>query len=127
MSVITPWSAALFVTALFAATACPPFGPFFSELQIVKATFATGHGWAAAFFLGCLLLAFLGLTRVAFAIVYGRPRQAARTMDRRFRETLAVIVPPAVLLLLALGLGLATPDMLRESWTAAVHQLSPTP
>jgi hypothetical protein len=62
-----------------------------------------------------------------FAIVYGRPRQAAREMDPRFRETLAVILPPAVLLLLALGMGLATPDVLRESWTAAVQQLSPSP
>ena len=127
MAVMTPHSAALFVAALFAVTACPPFGPFFSELLIVRTTFATGHGWAAAFFLGCLLLAFLGLTRVVFAIVYGRPRQTARTMDRRFRETLAVIVPPVVLLVLALGLGLATPEVLRESWTAAVHQLSPIP
>ena len=127
MSVITPRSAALFVAALFAVTACPPFGPFFSELLIVKSTFATGHGWAAAFFLGCLLLAFFGLTRVVFAIVYGRPRQAARDMDHRYRETLALIVPPVVLLLLALGLGLATPEVLRESWTAAVQQLSPKP
>jgi hydrogenase-4 component F len=127
MSLITPRSAALFVAGLFAVTACPPFGPFFSELLIVKCAFGTGHGWAAGFFLGCLLLAFLGLTRVVFAIVYGRPRQAARDLDPRFRETLAVIVPPLALLALALVLGLATPNVLRESWTAAVQQLSPTP
>ena len=93
----------------------------------MKIAFATGHGWAAAFFLVCLLLAFCGLTRVVFAIVYGRPRQAARATDPRFKETLAVIVPPVVLLLLALWLGLATPEVLRESWTAAVRQLYPTP
>ena len=125
MSLITPRSAALFVSGLFAVTACPPFGPFFSELLIVKSAFAAGHGGVAAFFLGCLLLAFFGLTRVVFAIVYGRPRQAARELDPRFRETLAVIVPPLLLLMLALGLGLATPDVLRDSWTAAVKQLSP--
>ncbi|MHB1308473.1 MAG: complex I subunit 5 family protein [Limisphaerales bacterium] len=127
MSLLTPRSAALFVAGLFAVTACPPFGPFFSELLILKTAFATGHGGAAAFFLGCLLLAFFGLTRIVFAIVYGRPRQTARNMDKRFQETVAVIVPPAILLLLALGLGLATPEVLRESWTAAVTQLSPTP
>jgi hydrogenase-4 component F len=127
MSVLAPRSAALFVAGLFAVTACPPFGPFFSELLIVKSAFATGHGWASAFFLVCLLLAFFGLTRVVFAIVYGRPRNAARAMDPRFRETLAVIVPPVVLLLLALWLGLATPEVLREAWTAAVSQLSPKP
>jgi hydrogenase-4 component F len=127
MSFVTPRSAMLFVAGLFAVTACPPFGPFFSELLIMKTAFATGHGWAAAFFLGCLLLAFFGLTRVVFAIVQGRPRQAARAMDPRFRETLAVVLPPAALLLLALGLGLATPNALRETWTAAVRQLSPPP
>ena len=62
-----------------------------------------------------------------FAIVYGRPRNAARAMDPRFRETLAVIVPPVVLLLLSLWLGLATPEPLREAWTAAVSQLSAKP
>ena len=127
MSVLAPRSSALFVAGLFAVTACPPFGPFFSELLIVKSAFATAHGWAAAFFLVCLLLAFFGLTRVVFAIVYGRPRNAARAMDPRFRETLAVIVPPVVLLLLSLWLGLATPEVLREAWTAAVSQLSPKP
>lgn len=127
MSLVTPRSAALFLAGLFAITACPPFGPFFSELLIVKSAFATGHGGAAAMFLGCLLLAFFGLTRVVFGVVDGRPKAAARRVDPRFRETLAVLLPPLVLLLLALGLGLATPELLREAWTAAVKQLSPGP
>jgi hydrogenase-4 component F len=127
MSLITPRSAALFVAGLFAVTACPPFGPFFSELMMVRAGFASGHGWATAFFLFCLLLAFLGLTRVVFAIVYGRPRQAARELGQRFKETLPLTVPPFLLLLLALWLGLATPEVLREAWSAAVLQLTPSP
>jgi hydrogenase-4 component F len=127
MSVVTPRSAAVFVAGLFAVTACPPFGPFFSELLIVKSGFTSDHPWAVALFLVCLLLAFFGLTRVVFAIVYGRPRQAAREADARFRETLAVVLPPVILLLLALWLGLATPSVLRDTWTAAVRQLSPAP
>lgn len=127
MAMVTPRSAALFVAGLFAVTACPPFGPFFSELLIVRAGFASGHGWATAFFLFCLLLAFLGLTRVVFAIVYGRPRQAARELGQRFKETVPLIVPPFLLLLLALWLGLATPEVLREAWSTAVQQLAPTP
>jgi hydrogenase-4 component F len=127
MSVLTPRSAALFVAGLFAVTACPPFGPFFSELLIVKSAFGTGHSWAGAGFLLCLLLAFLGLTRVVFAVVYGRPRQTGRELAARVPETLAVVLPPLALLLLALGLGLATPSVLRESWTAATQQLTPTP
>lgn len=127
MALVTPRSAMLFVAGMLAVTACPPFGPFFSELQILKSALETGHGAAAAMFLGCLLLAFFGLTRVVLAVVDGRPRTPARKLDPRFRETLGVLVPPLVLLALALGLGLATPGLLREAWTAAVNQLSPAP
>ena len=123
----SPRSALLFVAGLLAITACPPFGPFFSELGIVRSAFETGHGLSAGVFLGCLLLAFFGLTRVVFAIVDGRPRAAARAAGGRFRETPGVILPPLVLLLASLWLGLATPAPLRETWSAAVHLLSPAP
>jgi hydrogenase-4 component F len=127
MSILTPRSAVVFVAGLFAVTACPPFGPFFSELLILKTALATGHTWAVAFFLVSLLLAFFGLTRVVFAIVYGRPRREALGLSQRFPETVSVILPPLALLLLTLWLGLATPEVLRESWTAAVQQLTSTP
>jgi len=127
MSLITPRSAAIFVTGMFAVTACPPFGPFFSELQVIRAGLVGGHGWAIAMFLACLLLAFFGLTRVVFGIVDGRPSAAVKTSGKRFIETTAVIAPPLVLLGLSLWLGLYTPQTLRESWTAAVAQLFPTP
>ncbi len=127
MMFVTPQSAGLFLTGLFAVTACPPFGPFFSELLIVKTSFATGHGWAAALFLFCLLLAFLGLTRVVFAIVHGRPRAQGRENGRRFPERPELVLPPLLLLVVALWLGLATPDVLRDSWSAAVGQLTGMP
>jgi hydrogenase-4 component F len=127
MSVLTPRSAAIFVTGMFAVTACPPFGPFFSELWVVRAALASGHAAATAMFLGCLLFAFFGLTRVVFGIVDGRPRMAAKPGDKRFVETAGVIVPPLVLLGLSLWLGLFTPAMLHDAWSAAVAQLIPTP
>jgi hydrogenase-4 component F len=127
MSVLTPRSAAIFVTGMFAVTALPPFGPFFSELQVVRAAFASGHSAATAMFLGCLLLAFFGLTRVVFGIVDGRPRKAAKANGKQFVETVGVIAPPLVLLGLSLWLGLFTPTILREAWLAAVAQLFPTP
>ncbi|HZM05967.1 MAG TPA: proton-conducting transporter membrane subunit [Candidatus Saccharimonadales bacterium] len=127
MSMLTPRSAALFVTGMFAVTACPPFGPFFSELQVIRAALASHHGIATAIFLGCLLLAFFGMTRVVFAVVDGRPRKAAKANGKRFVETAGVIAPPFVLLGLSLWLGLFTPAMLRDAWSAAVAQLFPTP
>jgi hydrogenase-4 component F len=127
MALLTPRSAAIFVTGTFAVTALPPFGPFFSELQTVRAGLAAGHGGAVAIFLGCLLLAFFGLTRVVFGIVDGRPRPTTRTNARRFVETAGVIVPPLVLLGLSVWLGLFTPAILREAWASAVTQLFATP
>jgi hydrogenase-4 component F len=127
MSVLTPRSAAIFVTGMFAVTACPPFGPFFSELKILRAALETGHGAAMAMFLGCLLLAFFGLTRVVFGIVDGRPRAVTKAVGKRFGETAGVILPPLVLLVLSLWLGLFAPQVLTEAWSAAVAQLYPRP
>jgi hydrogenase-4 component F len=127
MTTLTPRSAALFVTGMFAVTACPPFGPFFSELQVVRAALSSGHGVATALFLACLLLAFFGLTRVVFGIVDGRPRPAAQANSKKFIETLGVVAPPALLLGLSVWIGLFTPAILRASWLAAVAQLYPTP
>ncbi|MBI3881826.1 MAG: Fe-S-binding domain-containing protein [Verrucomicrobia bacterium] len=127
MSLLTPRSAAIFVTGMFAVTALPPFGPFFSELQVIRAALAAGQGVATAMFLGCLLLAFFGLTRVVFGIVDGRPRPTTRANAQRFVETAGVIVPPLVLLGLSLWLGLFTPAILREAWAAAATQLFPAP
>jgi hydrogenase-4 component F len=127
MTTLTPRSAAIFVTGMFAVTALPPFGPFFSELRVVRAAFETEHFGAGAMFLGCLLFAFFGLTRLVFAIVDGRPRNKSRETGRRFPETLGLIAPPLLLLGFSLWLGLATPAVLRDAWTAAVGQFFATP
>jgi hydrogenase-4 component F len=126
MARVTPRSAAIFIAGLFAVTALPPFGPFFSELRVLRAAFETKHSGTAGMFLVCLLFAFFGLTRLAFAIVDGRPRIAAKAPGTRFAETSGVIIPPLLLLALSCWLGLATPGGLKDAWTAAVSQLVPT-
>jgi hydrogenase-4 component F len=123
----TPVSARIFVVGILAVTACPPFGPFFSELKLVLAMFATNNLFAAAGFLGCLLLAFLGMTRLVFAIVDGRPRAAARKTSGRFLKQPGIILPPLLFLVFSLLLGLATPSLLSGAWTAAAKALFPTP
>lgn len=127
MSWVTPRSAALFVAGMFAVTACPPFAPFFSELRVIQAALGTGRSLTVAVFLLGLLLIFLGLTRLVFAVVDGRPRAGARNGDRRLRETCGVVGPPLALMALTLWLGLGTPGILRDAWTAAVRQLFPSP
>jgi hydrogenase-4 component F len=127
MAHIVPRSAALFVTGMFAVTACPPFGPFFSELKVLGAALQTGHAWAAGGFLVCLLFAFLGLSHVVFAVVDGRPRRAGKAGGKGFRETFGFIAPPFLLLAFSLWVGLFTPSILQNAWTAAVAQLFPNP
>jgi hydrogenase-4 component F len=125
MFAVTPRSMAIFVAGMFAVTALPPFGPVFSELQIVRAAFETGHGGAVALLMVGLLLAFFGLTRVVFGIADGRPRTTTRRIGRLSPETWNVILPPLALLGVSLWLGLAPPDALREAWTAALSQVLP--
>ena len=126
-SALTPRSAALFVAGMFAVTATPPFGPFFSELRVIRAALGSGHGVAVAMFLGCLLLAFFGMTRVVFAVVDGRPKRSARTGMARFTESTGIILPPLIFLGLSLWLGLFTPRTLQDAWSAAALQLFPGP
>jgi hydrogenase-4 component F len=113
------------VTGLFAVTAIPPFGPFFSELGILRAGMETGHGSAVAVFMICMLFAFIGLARLVFAIVDGRPRAAAKRLISR--ESAGVILPPLVFLAFSLWLGLATPAILHQTWEAAASFLHATP
>jgi hydrogenase-4 component F len=123
MAWCTPVSARVLVVGLFAVTAMPPFGPFFSELGIIRAGLETHHGSAVAVFTICLLLAFIGLTRLMFAIVDGRPRAAARMERHAGREAAGVVIPPIVFLAFSLWLGLAAPPLLQKSWSSAAAYL----
>ncbi|NCD25953.1 MAG: Fe-S-binding domain-containing protein [Deltaproteobacteria bacterium] len=123
---LMPKSSAIFVTGMFAITACPPFAPFFSELLVLRAGFAAGQGWAMGLFLFCLLLAFFGLSRIVFAVVDGRPR-ARQNAPRRIAENVGLILPPLALLTASLWLGLFTPEVLKDAWSAAVLQLVAQP
>ena len=127
MATLTPRSVAIFLAGMFAVTACPPFGPFFSELRLIRVGFTSGHGVATFLFLGCLLFAFFGITRVVFGVADGRPRPAARKSGPGFVESAGVILPPLVLLGFSLWLGLHLPTGLQDAWTAAVDQLFPSP
>jgi hydrogenase-4 component F len=119
----SPVSARILVAGLFAVTALPPFGPFFSELRIVRAGLEADQGAAVAMFMLCLLLAFAGLTRLTFAIVDGRPRAAARVLRPGSTESVGVIVPPLVFLVVSLWLGVAAPALLHQTWHAAAASL----
>lgn len=127
MAILTPVSARLFVVSLLAVTAFPPFGPFFSELRILRVAIETGHGRVAAGFMAGVLFAFFGLMRLAFAILDGRPLAPSRPLRGQLGETLGTLLPPLFLLGCSLWLGLAPPAVLVEAWTSAARALFPLP
>jgi len=124
LSILAPISARIFVVGLLAVTAFPPFGPFFSEILVLRAALGANQGFVVAGFLVALLLAFLGLTRLGFSIVDGRPRMISRRAPARFRESATTLAPPLALLASSLWLGLATPALLRDVWSVASRILA---
>lgn len=67
---LLPWSGPLFLTAVLALSAMPPFGLFRSEFQIVSGGFAHPRNAAAAALVCLVTLAFLGLTLATTRILF---------------------------------------------------------
>lgn len=55
-----PWTGGLFLMATLAVTGTPPFSIFQSEFNILSAALAADRGWAAALFLGGVVIIFAG-------------------------------------------------------------------
>lgn len=73
-----PWSGPLFLIAILALCALPPFGLFRSEFEIVTGGFQNGHHAAAAILVVLVTLAFLGLTVSVTKILWGTPDPSNR-------------------------------------------------
>ena len=74
---LLPWSGPLFLLAVLALSAMPPFGIFRSEFQIVAGGFSS-HGYAPAAILVILVtVAFFGLTAATTGILFRSRRPAA--------------------------------------------------
>jgi len=72
-----PWSGPLFLLAVFALGAMPPFGLFRSEFEIVAGGLASGSHVAAAILIIAVTVAFLGLA-ASTTIPLLRPARRAR-------------------------------------------------
>ena len=118
-----PASGALFLAGFFAITGAPPFGPFISELTILRAAIRGDHAWVAAGFLVALTVVFLGMGANVLHIVQGEPR--ADRPATGFRDTALTVGPPLVLLGLVLLLGLYIPPPLQALLDEAASALGP--
>jgi hydrogenase-4 component F len=110
---VLPWSGPLFLAAVLALSAMPPFGLFRSEFQIVAGGFAHPRNIAAATLVCLVTLAFLGLTiattRILFqpSVVDPTAAEPAQIPSEPSRWMVAPVVAGVVVLLV---LGLAPPS-----------------
>jgi hydrogenase-4 component F len=116
---VLPVSGALWVAGLLAITGSPPFGPFLSELAILKGAMDQGRGGVAVAYLVLLAVIFVGTVNVGMAMAQGvAERQAARE-----REPTLAVAPALALGTLVLVLGIYVPPVVRDAVAAAAGGL----
>lgn len=116
-----PWSGPVFLVAVFALGAMPPFGMFRSEFQIVTGGIGSGHGTAGAILVALVSLAFFGLM-IATTRVLFQPAAAPSLppSEPSYWMVVPVLIGVAALLLL----GVHPPEALQELLTRGAAELT---
>ncbi|MBI5210503.1 MAG: NADH dehydrogenase FAD-containing subunit [Elusimicrobia bacterium] len=112
-----PVSGALWLAGFFAITGCPPFGPFVSELWILKGAFAAGRPALAAVYAALLAAVFIGMAAVTLKMCHGEPSERFKAAPPE--KDWWRLAPPVILALAALTLGCWVPPRLLETVKAA--------
>jgi hydrogenase-4 component F len=120
-----PVSAALFLAGFFAITGSPPFGPFISELTILRGLVGAGLFMVAGVFLFLLMAVFLGMGGTVLTAVQGEPPE--RQLGEEHVDTPALVLPIAGLLLVVICLGVWIPAPFDELLRAAAAQIEGKP
>jgi len=116
-----PLSGVLWVAGFLAITGSPPFGPFLSELTILKAALDQGRGIVAVGYLALLAVIFIGMANLFMPMAQGR---ADEQLERSTRgEALWATLPPAALALLVLVFGVYVPPAMSDVLHAAARSL----
>lgn len=109
---VLPVSTVLWVGGFLAISGSPPFGPFLSELTILKAALDQGRGAVAAGYLALLAVIFIGMANLVLTMSQGRPPDELEGSTRS--ESLWATLPPAVLASIVLLLGVYIPPSLND-------------
>jgi hydrogenase-4 component F len=120
-----PVSAGLFLAGFFAITGSPPFGPFLSEFTILRGIFDGGHDAVGGLFLLLLAVVFIGMGGTVLSVTQGAEPEGLP--DSGYRESLLMVGPPLLFILLVLILGLYLPEPLRAFLQEAAGLLEVTP
>ncbi len=102
-----PWSGFVFGLAFFYIIGTPPFGPFFSELLILRGMIHTQNWLALGIFLVLLMIIFIGMSRAVLRMLQspepaagspsGKPLERFHIAHAVSFYALAVSVPLAIL------------------------------
>ena len=112
-----PISGVLWVAGFLSITGSPPFGPFLSELIILKSALDQGRAVVAAAYLLLLSVIFIGMATIVLRMYQGAPGGPTRGGICRdvgdsavpAGESALAVIPPMVLGLAVLVLGLYLP------------------
>jgi len=109
-----PATSAVWLIGLFAISGAPPFGTFFSELQIFQAVFGTGHGGLGLVTLLLLLLsmASAGLIRAGLRMMAGDETSDVTAPTGQWLSPWADRAPAIILLAVVALLGMRLPAFL---------------
>ncbi len=114
---LLPWSGPLFLLALFALGAMPPFGLFRSEFEIVAGGLDSGNYAAAAILVVGVTAAFFGLAGSVTRVLM---LPAAGAVQNRAEPSGWMVVPVVAGVLALLVLGLHPPAELTDLFGRAV-------
>jgi hydrogenase-4 component F len=120
-----PLSAALFLVGFIAVTGSPPFGPFVSEFTVLSAAVGQGRFVVAGGMLLFLLIVFMGMGATVLAVVQG-PASASHGPHDSHEHRL-ITLPPLLLLLASLAMGLVMPGAVRQLIEAAASYVGGAP
>jgi hydrogenase-4 component F len=115
---LLPLSGVLWLGGFLSITGSPPFGTFLSEFTILKAALDADHTIVAVLYLALLALIFIGMANIVLPMAQGRPRGAV--VKAGSGEALWATLPPALLGLLVLGVGLYLPPTM----SAMLHEVA---
>ncbi len=112
-----PLTSFFLLAGVFALVGAPPFNIFFSKFLIISAGISTGHLWLMAVCMLLLMLAFTALFRMVSSVTLGEKPAEIQTGDGGF----TTLAPIAILMILALALGLFMPAQLTDLLNGAVE------
>jgi hydrogenase-4 component F len=115
-----PVTGVLWLAGFLAIAGSPPFGPFLSELTILKGALDAGRPAIAVAYLLILAVVFIGMATIFLRMAYGTPALSLAASDKHLaesrspREPLWSVAPLAALGLVVLTLGVYLPPRLAD-------------